>query len=784
MRMKIDNDWRFYAGGESPFFGVSNPGIPVNLPHDFSIIQKRDPNAKTGASGGYFPGGMGCYKKSLFIPKEWKGKDIVLEFEGVYMNAEIHLNKQLVTRHIYGYTGFFCDITPFVKYGEDNELCVNVNNDALPNSRWYSGSGIYRHVYLEVRDRVHIASWGVFAKTPDVSAESSLVSVETLVENKDTVKRAITLRSKLIDADGKEVACKESGIELPADGKMKIKQKLSVSPAHLWSVDDPYLYTLKSEIICGGSVIDGKSNKIGIRSISFDSKEGFKLNGVQLKLRGGCVHHDCGVLGAAAYDRAEERKVELHKKNGFNAIRCAHNPPSPAFLDACDRLGILVIDEAFDCWREAKNPNDYGVYFDMLWKSDLEAMILRDRNHPSIIMWSTGNEILERDGRSGGYELAAELAHFVRSLDDTRAVTNALCPTPGQNDKVDEQSLAEFGDEWGDKTEKFAQPLDVVGYNYLCHRYEHDGKKYPKRVICGTETYPSQTFENWRQVEANPHVIGDFVWTSLDYFGEAGLGRVWYGERKSYLGKYPWHVAYCGDFDICGNKRPQSYYRDCVWGISKAPYIAVYNPKYYGMEEDKTLWSWPNVVPSWDWPGFEGKPIALEVYCADSEVEVFVNGRSIGRKPAGKARKYKAVFDTVYEPGEIVAVAYERGKETSRTFLKTAGKPYCIRLEADRITLDKGDGDLSYVSAQIVDADGNLVFNADNDIYFTVRGNGSLLAVGNSDPLSEEMYTGNRRRAYQGKALAVVRSNGRPGKAVLTATADGLPAAEIAIAIE
>jgi beta-galactosidase len=776
MRKCIDNNWRFYPGGESPFFGVSNDGLAIDLPHDYSLIQKREPHTLGGASNGFFPGGLGCYKKTLFVPQEWENKKIGLEFEGVYMNATVHVNKQLAARHPYGYTGFFCDLTPYLKYGSDNHISVNVNN-TLQNTRWYSGSGIYRHVWLEVCEPIHIAPWGVYVTTPEVAAEISTVSVQTAIENSSLTSAKVKVRSTFLTDDGVQATMAEQEIELFAGSTSEIRQSLKVSPAKLWSIDHPYLYTLKSEILKENQVIDCKLTKVGIRSISFDFEHGFRLNGATIKLKGGCVHHDCGLLGAAAYDRAEERKIELHKANGFNAIRCAHNPPSPAFLDACDRLGVLVIDEAFDSWRESKSPNDYSLFFEEWWERDLAAMIQRDRNHPCIIIWSTGNEILERDGHSGGYEYSRKLADFVRSLDNTRAITNALCPIPQVNDKA---TLGE-DDPWGTLTEKFAAPLDVVGYNYLRHRYESDGIRYPGRIICGTETYPREAFEYWSETERLPHLIGDFVWTSMDYLGEAGLGRWWYGERKGWLGDYPWHMAYCGDIDICGFKRPQSYYRDCVWGVSKAPYIAVYRPENYGKNPQMTAWSWPDVVASWDWPGYEGKPIRIEVYCANSEVELILNEKSLGRKPSGKPQQYKTAFETVYEAGELVAVGYEQGVETSRTILKTAGKPAAIRLTPDRRLLRVALNDLSFVTVEIVDAAGNMVHTAANEIYFSVSGVGSLAAVGNGDPLTEEMYVGNHRRVHEGRAMAVVRSTGESGAIMLTAIADGFPSASVII---
>jgi beta-galactosidase len=781
LRQRINEDWTFYAGGESPYFGVAGPGVPVDLPHDFSIAGPRDPLTPAGVSNGYFPGGLGCYKKTLFIPEDWRGKRLVLEFESVYMNATVRLNRHLAGRHVYGYTGFFCDITPFVDYSCDNVLSVDVNNSAVPNSRWYSGAGIYRHVWLSVRDSVHIAPWGVYAVTREANCENAVLKIQTALLNEGTDTANVRLRTTLQDADGGLAAAAETAVTLTAGESLEQQQTLAVPAPTLWSPDQPYLYTLKSQLVRGDEVIDETETGIGIRTLSFDAKQGFLLNGVETKLKGGCVHHDNGLLGAAAYDRAEERKAELHKQNGFNAVRCAHNPPSPAFLDACDRLGLLVIDEAFDTWRESKNPNDYGMYFDNNWKDDLAAMIRRDRNHPSVILWSTGNEILERDGRSGGYQTARVLADFVRALDPTRAVTNALCPIPRVNDKAELGGDEE--DSWGLLTEQFAAPLDVVGYNYLRHRYASDAIRYPDRVICGTETYPSQAFDYWEETQRLKHVIGDFVWTSMDYLGEAGLGRVWYGERDGYLGKYPWLTAFCGDIDICGNKRPQSYYRDCVWGISGAPYIAVLSPARYGETPGMTLWGWPEVTPSWEWPGQEGKPVCIDIYSADDEVELLLNGRSLGRQPVGKASRYIAVFETVYEPGELVAVGYKNGIETGLTVLRTPGKPMELRLSPDRNVLEQMPGDLSYIAVEIVDDEGSLVRSADQTLTFAVSGPGSLLAVGNADPKSEEAFTGSCRSTFEGRALAVVRADGAPGDITLSVFAEGLTAAEATLTV-
>ncbi|MEM1582502.1 MAG: glycoside hydrolase family 2 TIM barrel-domain containing protein [Candidatus Bathyarchaeia archaeon] len=782
----LDRQWLFSLGATPSPFARRAEGIIVDLPHDFSIIQKRDPNAPGGPSVGYFPGGVATYEKTIFIPENWRGKKVLLEFEGVYMNAVVYFNNNIVAKHPYGYTSFHCDLTPYLFFGRENKIRVFVNNGAQPNSRWYSGSGIYRHVWLLVGESIHIPPWGVYVTTPKVSSEVSTVSVKTTVENSAQAAAQVTVRTTLLTNSGSEVARGEVEVNVPAGGSVETNQDLEVSSPNLWSVENPYLYTLRSEIIRDGVVVDKTDTKIGIRSISFDAHNGFRLNGVPIKLKGGCVHHDCGLLGAAAYDRAEERKVELLKANGFNAVRCAHNPPSPAFLDACDRLGMLVIDEIFDCWREGKNPNDYNLYFEEWWQRDLASMILRDRNHPCIIMWSIGNEIPELTGFSEGYKYARKLAGFIRRLDNTRPITSAITEYfLYQLITTDFGSERRIPDElWIEHSSKFAEPLDIVGYNYMLHRYESDRKYFPDRIICATESFPSMAFDYWEAVERLPYVIGDFVWTAIDYLGEAGIGRVKYeGEEFSFLGSYPWHQAFCGDIDICGFKRPQSYYRDCVWGISKTPYIAVHKPETYGKKPLPLLWSWPEVVSSWTWPGYEGKPMKVDVYSTNSEVELFLNGRSLGRKPAGKANRYIASFEVIYEPGELVAIGYENGVETSRTVLRTAGKPAKILLKPDRNVLKAEFGDLSFITVELVDAAGNICHNATNTVYFTAYGVGSIVAVGNGNPVSEEMYVGNQRKVHEGRAMVVVRSNGEPGEIVLTATADGIPPASVTIRV-
>jgi beta-galactosidase len=774
-RTPIDRGWTFRAGkNTNTRWGEPAESI-VDLPHDFSICRSRDPESRTGPSGGFFPGGTAEYERRITLPESLPRSTVVLEIEGSYMNTTVRCNGQIVGQHPYGYTTFHSDLSSVMRSNE-NVILVTVNNDAQPNSRWYSGSGLYRHVRLLTSGSVYIPPWGVSVTTPEAMESHALVNAEVTVVNNLGDSCRVTVELILRDMTGREVARLVTRTAIRAGSRDRLTQEMRIAKPQLWSTDTPALYELECLIRRDGEVLDAERTVFGVRSIRVDAKTGFTLNGRTLKLKGGCVHHDCGLLGAAAHDRAEERKVELLKANGFNAVRCAHNPPSPAFLDACDRLGIIVIDEAFDCWREAKNPHDYALYFEDWWRRDLEAMVLRDRNHPSVCVWSTGNEVPERDGRSDGARYSRELAGFVRALDPTRPITNAMNNVTTDPDTVGlPTNVADASDEedlFAERTAATIEPLDIAGYNYLVDRYQSDGSLFPGRVICGTETFPMSIYDSWKLVEKLPHVIGDFVWTALDYLGEAGLGRVEYASGLRLLGEYPWHLANCGDIDICGHKRPQSYYRDCVWGISSSPYIAVHPPQHYGEEPSVTRWGWPDVVSSWTWPGSEGKPVLIDLYSACEEVELFQDGRSLGRQAAGNKHRHIATFETTYVPGELVAVAHESDGEAGRSVLTTAGVPDSLCLTPDRAELDRGYGDLSFVTVELVDKSGNVVQSADDSVYFETSGCGSLLAVGTADPLSTESYTGSERRLYRGRALVVLRAADGPGQIRLTARTD------------
>jgi len=754
----FDHGWRFHLGdvpGGIHADALDDAGWrSVDAPHDWSIELDRDPASPSGSDGGYFPTGVGWYQKRFAVPDEWHGKSVLIEFEGVYMNAHVWLDEHFLGRHPFGYTTFHYDLTPYLAPGSEQAVRVLVDNSTQPNSRWYSGSGIYRHVRLWVGEPVHVGPWGVSVTTPTVSDTEAVVGVRTWIDNELGEERAIVLRSR-IDGGGTV----GTAATVPAGARVDVSQELRVDRPGLWSPDTPRLYRLVTEVEIDGEVVDAATTPFGIRSVAMDAESGLRLNGEPLELRGGCVHHDHGPLGAASHDRAEERKVELLKANGFNAVRCAHNPPAPAFLDACDRLGLLVIDEAFDCWRSGKNLGDYHVGFDDWWRRDLDSMVLRDRNHPSVIMWSIGNEPVER-GRPEGTRIARTLADRVRSVDPTRPVTAGI--NGGHGDWPWEQ------------LDDLFEALDVCGYNYRAAEYGRDRARVPGRVAYGSESVASEAAEHWQAVRELDHVIGDFVWTAVDYLGESGIGRAHFEEEPApLLATYPWHVSGCGDLDLCGFKRPQSFYRDVVWRRGEPLFIAVHPP---GPEPTVTYWGWPDVRPSWTWPGHEGERFRVDVYSACESVELLLDGESLGTKAPDRCI---ATFEVPYRPGTLRAVGSGPHAELE---LRTAGEPARLRLTPDREVID-ADG-LAFVTVEVADGDGLTHPNADDTISFAVEGPGTIAAVGSGDPAGTEPFRGRRRSAYRGRCLVVLRPKGEPGEIRLLAQADGLAGAEAVVRVD
>ena len=739
----FDSGWQFTRNGKT---------ITVDLPHDWDIYEAPNPSTgATGTDGGWYPGGKGEYRKTFATPKT---EIVKLHFEGVYQKAEVFVNGQKAGQHAYGYTPFTVDVTPYLYQDKrENEVVVKVDNSEQPNCRWYTGSGIYRHVWLQAMPALHIAENGVFVTTHDISAERAIVGVEVTVANES-------------DRDRNAMVVVDSGmmmVAVPARQTKTVATSYAVRNPHLWSPDDPYLYETKVELKESGIVIDEHRARFGIRSFSYDAEGGFVLNGKPLLINGACVHHDDGVLGAMAFDAAEIRKVRQMKEAGFNLIRTSHNPTTRAFLDACDSLGMLVIGEAFDGWRTAKKPYDYSTLIDSCYREDIRAMVERDRNHPSIICWSIGNEVIERkDIRV--ITTARQLKQAILDYDKTRPVTEALCA---------------WDDDWEIYDPHF-DVLDIGGYNYMIHKHATDHQRNPGRVMWQTESYPRDAFQNWALVHGYPYIIGDIVWTGLDYLGEAGIGRYYYeGERagEHYVdgGQPDWHGAYCGDVDVTGWRKPISHYREMLWKDSKDLYMAVKEPDGYHGKILETRWSvWPT-WESWNWPSWEGKPIDVEVYTKESEVTLYLNDKPIGTKAVSQSTEYKAVFTVPYEAGTLRAEA--GGK---RATLSTAGEPARLRLTADRSVMTAGGQDLSFITVEVIDREDRVCPNAAIPCEAIVKGQGTLLSFASADLKDCEPYTSPRVTTWKGRALLVVRSSQKKGKAQVSIKSS-LPTASIFI---
>jgi beta-galactosidase len=756
----------------------------VDLPHDWSVEDLPDqiPDSITGpfskasiggTSTGFTVGGTGWYRKKFIMGKAEQDKRVSIHFDGAYMNTDVWLNGNHLGNHPYGYTPFYYDLTPFLnKAGSENVLLVRVRNEGK-NSRWYSGSGIYRHVWLTITNPVHIAPWGVFITTPQVLQHSATINVKTVVENEQITGSNISLITTIRSPEGKVMSRSQIKLTLEAHASGTDSQIITLNQPLLWSIESPRLYNAITEISLGNLIIDRVETSFGIRNIHVDAKNGFTLNGKRVLLKGGSLHHDNGPLGAAVIDRAEERKIEILKKNGFNAIRTSHNPPSQQLLDACDRLGMLVVDEAFDMWQQGKNPDDYHLYFDDWWQKDIAAMVLRDRNHPSVIIWSIGNEIPER-ADSLGLRSTRKLRDAVHRLDPTRPVTEALCEfwEPQNQGKL-----------WKATASAFAL-LDLGGYNYLWQRYEPDHAQFPERIMLGTESFAKEALENWNMVEKHPYVIGDFVWTAFDYMGEASIGHTRL-ERDTIqkviptLG-WPWYNAWCGDIDIIGQKKPQSYYRDVVWRRRPIA-MAVHQPIPDGYNEKVSAWGWPDERQSWTWPGAEGKGLQVRVFSRARMVRLKLNGKTIGEQKIGDT-SITAVFEVPYQAGTLQAVNVINGRETDAVTFKTTGTPKRIRLVADRTSIRASRNDLAYITVEVVDANNQVVPTAEVPVQFTISGAGELAAAGSANPTDLSSFRKGERNTFRGRSLAIIRPNEKWGYITLKATAPGLVPAQVRIA--
>ncbi|WP_137845393.1 glycoside hydrolase family 2 TIM barrel-domain containing protein [Microbacterium sp. 2FI] len=784
MRTTLFTDgWIFRRAGEAA-------SVSLRLPHDAMIGEIRSADAETGNHGGFFPGGAYVYARQWTVPAEAAERTYSLFFEGVYGDTRVLLDGNEVARCDSGYREFTAPLSG-VTPGAVVNVEVHVDNTAVPNSRWYTGSGIYRPVWLESVGRARIARDGISIVTRSLSVDGT-VDVAVSVEGAPTRGGVITAR---FEHHGTEVA--REVVAVPSHGEAELT--IRVPAVRPWSAESPHLYDVRITLEVDGDVVDEQQIRTGLRTVQVDAHRGLRINGTPVLLRGACVHHDNGILGAATFAAAEHRRARLLKEAGYNAIRSAHNPLSRAFLDACDELGLYVMDELTDVWFQHKTPHDHADRFEETWKDDADAMIAKDRNRASVIMYSIGNEIAETSSDKGVHTTRA-IHRYLAEVDPTRPTTIAVNLllnmmasrgwSPFENPHADGHDakksnmatstvanmlIAKLGRvidlasrlPAADRASRYAfAGVDIAGYNYAHGRYSADRRRYPERVMVGSESMPGYLPAIWRRVTRVPGVIGDFMWTGWDYLGEAGIGAWSYGDDPGGISKpYPALVAGSGAFDITGLPGAPAFLAKAVWDSTSAPGIAVRPLDKAGMRANETPWRTSDAVPSWSWGGLTGEA-EVEVYSPDDQVELLINGRSLGRKRAGRRADFVTRFRAQYEPGEIVAVGYRNGAETGRSNLRTARNPN-LRLVAEKGELN-GPDDLAYIWVEFADDEGIVDLTVDDTVTISVVGAGTLLAMGNAAPSTTESYTDSVHSTYRGRALAVVRGTAEPGPITVT----------------
>lgn len=787
LERKFNDSWKFWVDKNAfaLVWNIPDHAREITLPHDAMMEQAAHEKSANKGNTGFRDGDFYNYVKIMEAPKEYRDKTVLLKFEGVYMNTLVYVNGQLAGKNPFGYTTFYVPLNDFLRYGEENEIRVQVRNGAMTNSRWYSGGGIYRDVYLVVADLTYIVEEGVQIVTESIGEKHAVIRISTEVKNRYHTAEELILETTIKDGNGKVVSIDRLPMVLFEQEERKVSQRVTIDNACLWSGEQPNLYICESKLYKAKKVIDQSKNVFGIRSLQLDAKSGLSVNGVEIKLRGACIHHDSGLLGAATYDDAQFRQIELLKSAGFNAVRMSHNPMAQAMLRACDELGMYVMDETFDMWNRCKSDYDYGLYFQEWWERDVTAMVRKDFNHPSVILYSVGNEIPEI-GSNQGAEMCHRLCEKVRTLDPTRYTLASINGVFAAGDKVDQivadvvSDLSKAGKIEGnvndfmtlmdghlddivvhpiisERLELACASTDVAGYNYMSARYEGDGKNYPNRVIVGSETYPPEIARNWELVKKCNHVIGDFTWTGWDYIGEAGVGVPAYQWGEGGFGAgFPCQLAYSGDIDITGFRRPASYFREVVFGLRKAPYITVQNPYRYGEHIIKTPWVISDSVSSWTYDNCEGKPVIVEIYAQGEEVELFGNGKSLGRKKAGVSQGFITYFDILYEPGMLVAVSYENGTEVGRMELATAGDKRKIVMRAE----ERRSEELIYIPIEIQDEEGSLATNKTVKLEITVAGDAKVVGFGSGNPKPRYNYNETVTETFHGRALAILKRSG------------------------
>ena len=783
-RIAFNSGWLFHNDIKN------TPEIPVTLPHDAMQTEQRLPGMKNGAAAGFYPGGRYVYRKRFTPEENWQDQNVILELEGVYRRSTVWLNGKKLGGWINGYTGYTVDLSDTLRFGEENELTVVADNSQTPNSRWYTGSGIYRDVWLHIGNKQHIVPDGICVITESIEPAVLHVSTETVNLSPDSRVLVRVFDGETCVTEGEGEDC-----------------RVLVPSAKLWNAEHPNLYRVSVSIENKGTVIDEAEVLTGIRSLSWSAKCGLLVNGRETKLRGGCLHHTNGILGAVSTRSVELTKVKKLKEAGFNAIRSAHNPMGKALLEACDALGMYVMDEAFDQWQLKKVDYDYSVYFDDEWQKDLGAMIRKDRSHPSVIMYSIGNEIGDT-GKPEGAELSRKLADFCRTADPSRPTINCINPVVSNmggsrpkgkpEDAVDPYrqtknsaatasllaniivTLVPFIQKLmgkPGKVEKLLKPcfdaVDIVGLNYAEQCYEPHHGYAPERIMLGSETYPHSMAKRWALVEKNPYVLGDFMWTAMDYLGEAGVGVPIYGTTKGGFNRpYPCVSGGCGAIDLIGHMDTECYAAAIAWGQYNKPYIAVRPINHSGEKHFFGMWRNTDAVSSWSWKDCEGKTAEIEVYSPGVTVELFQNGQSLGRKPIVDG---KADFTTIYRKGVLKAVCYDdHGRVLSEDELRSAGDETILTLTPETGNAKVDTDSLVFVEAALTDQNGIVKLLEDRKVSVTVEGAATLAAIGSGNPVTDESFTGNTYTTWFGRMGFYVRSSGKPGEARITVRAEGL----------
>ena len=773
-KTKINQGWQFWKDGQE------QKKQDITLPHDAMILEARQPDLDKGNATGFYPGGKYIYEKKLYGETAFEGRTVLVEFEGVYMKSRVTLNGEEIGGWVYGYTNFYVDLSGKLNIGADNVLRVEVDNSLTPNSRWYSGSGIYRDVNLYIGDQQHIVPDGIKVKTVSYDPAVVEISVDSTMDESCEMEIGIFDGDRLIEkAKGSQCA-------------------VTIPNAKLWNAEEPNLYRAVAVIKRGDVELDHAECRFGIRKLEWDAQNGLRVNGKIVKLKGGCVHHDHGPLGARSYAKAEYRRLKTLKDLGYNSIRYSHNPTSRVFLDICDELGLYVLDETFDQWKLPQSTYDYAIYFDAEWKKDVEALVKKDYSHPSVIMYCVGNEITDT-GLSHGALICGMISGFIKSMDDTRPTTIAinsmlsvLAAKMAASKQEESEGKTVGSAEVNDLVTllpkirasitpeslealigECVKQVDIVGYNYGENLYEGTHALVPDRVILSTETFPRTIGQNWPMVESTPWVTGDFMWTAWDYLGEAGVGQPMYGTKQAPFSKsYPCQSADIGAVDLTGLPETFAYYVSILWGVYKKPYIGVRPVNHSGEDYTLGMWRMTDTQHSWAWAGCEGRTAEIEVYSPGERVELILNGKAVG---SAKPEVFKCSFEVPYEAGELLAIAYdETGAELGRDVLCSAGEETVLTILPEDTSIRADGEDLAYIAIHVTDQNGVRKMLNDVKINVQVEGAGVLEAVGSAQPETEERFDSDSYTSYYGRMIAIVRSTGTAGAIHVTASANGM----------